>query len=285
LTPQPIGVVFKDEMFASARRSQTPSHGLTIVPIERIEAPSATQFQSAYLLPRRPVVIRGLSNDWPARSWTLDQLERDFGRFDVPVLPSRDGRVVVDPRRGLVRQQVRLGDYIAALRTGEEAGCLTARAEELPDGFGRAVHFPVYGQGAPWQVMKCWLLPSGTVSDLHFDLADNLHTVIFGRKRFTLVAPRESAGVYPNRLLSSIPNGCQVDIDHPDFERFPSLADVHPLVADLEPGDSLYIPRRWWHHGRTEVLSLSTNHWWARGPWAALVRSADLLKRARGISR
>ena len=258
---------------------------LTTLPIERIDAPSPAKFQAEYVRPGRPVVLRGLSEDWPARSWTLDHLAREFGTFNVPVLPARDGRVVVDPRLGLVRHPVTLGDYAAALRAGDDAGCLTARADELPEGFRRAVPLPVYCQGASWQVMKCWLLPPGTVSDLHFDLADNLHTVIFGSKRFTLVDPRERACVYPNSLLASIPNGCQVDIEHPDVERFPRLADVRPLVAELDPGDTVYIPRRWWHHGRTVKLSLSTNHWWARGAWAALVKSADLFKRARGISR
>ena len=263
-----------------------PRTQLIARPIERIDAPSPARFEAEYVRPRCPVVLRGVSEGWPARRWTLDQLACDFGTARVPVLPARTGKVVVDPRLGLVRHPMRLDDYVTALRSGtDDAGCLTARAEELPVDFRRAVPPPAYSQAAPWQVMKCWLLPAGTVSDLHFDLADNLHTLIFGRKRFTLVDPRESAGVYPNRLVASIPNGCQVDVEHPDFARFPRLADVHPMVAELEPGDTLYIPRRWWHHGRTLELSLSMNHWWARGAWAAVVKAADLFKRARGISR
>jgi lysine-specific demethylase 8 len=270
--------------------SATPTAGaprrqLTPRAIERIDAPAPERFQAEYVRPRRPVLLRGVSERWPARAWTLDHLAHRFASASVPVLPTRNGRVVVDPRRGLVRHDIAFGDYAAALRSGDTVECLTARADELPEEFERALPPPAYSQDAPWRVMKCWLLPAGTVSDLHFDLADNLHTVIFGAKRFTLVHPRQSAGVYPNRLVDSIPNGCQIDIEDPDFDRFPKLADVHPLVADLEPGDTLYIPRRWWHHGRTVELALSVNHWWARGPWSAVVKSADLFKRARGISR
>jgi oxalate decarboxylase/phosphoglucose isomerase-like protein (cupin superfamily) len=57
------------------------------------------------------------------------------------------------------------------------------------------------------------------------------------------------------------------------------------MVAELQAGDTIYIPRRWWHHVRTTAVSLSVNHWWARGTWATLVKSADLFKRMRGISR
>jgi lysine-specific demethylase 8 len=258
---------------------------LTTRPIEHIDPPSPARFQADYVRPRRPVVLRGLGEEWPARSWTLEHLERDFAGVSVPVLPTRSGRVVVDPQHGLVRHTIPFGEYAAAVRSGDSVECLTARADELPADFEHALPPPVYSRDAPWQVMKCWLLPTGTVSDLHFDLADNLHTVIFGTKRFTLVHPRESSCVYPNRLVDSIPNGCQVDIEQPDFERFPRLAGVHLLIAELEPGDTLYIPRRWWHHGRTVALALSVNHWWARGPWSGVVKAADLFKRARGISR
>jgi [protein]-arginine 3-hydroxylase / protease len=258
---------------------------LTSQAIDRIDAPSPSGFMSGYVKPRRAVVLRGLGQDWPVRRWTLDVLAGDFGALSVPVAQAHDGVVTVDPRRGVLRQPTLLRDYIAALQSGGRAAYLTARADELPDDFPRAAPRPRYCEGAPWHVSKFWLAGPGTVSAMHRDLADNLHSQVFGRKRFTLVDPRESACVYPNSLLASIPNGCRADIERPDLERFPRLAGVHLLVAELEPGDTLYIPRRWWHHARSVQLSFSVNHWWARGAWFALVKAADLFKRARGISR
>ena len=40
-----------------------------------------------------------------------------------------------------------------------------------------------------------------------------------------------------------------VDLDDPDFERFPKFREAlrHALVAELEPGDAIYIPALWWH--------------------------------------
>jgi hypothetical protein len=258
---------------------------LKVLPVERIDAPSPDRFLSEYVRPGRPVVLRGLMDEWPARHWTLDQLALDFGGAMVPVAPVRDGVVQADARRGVVRHPMRLGAYLGSLRAGSNPGYLTARSEELPPDLRRAVLLPEYCRGAPWQVMKLWLSSPGTVSAMHFDLADNLHTQVFGSKRFTLAHPRERACVYPNGWLSGIPNGCRVDIEHPDRTRFPLLGGVNLCGAELECGETLYIPRRWWHHVRTVRLSCSVNHWWARGAWGAVVKVGDLLKQARGISR
>ena len=82
-----------------------------------------------------------------------------------------------------------------------------------------------------------------------------------------------------------MPNGCRVDIENPDLARFPRLRGVETMVAELEPGDALYIPRRWWHHVRTLQESVSANYWWATGLRAAVVSGADWYKRLRGVSR
>lgn len=259
--------------------------GLTVLPIERINAPSAAAFLSEYVRPRRPVVLRGLTRDWPARKWSFAQLAQDFGALNVPVALVRDGVVMVDPRLGVVRHPTLLRDHLDSMCAGSNDGYLTARADEVPDEFRRAAPPPEYCLGAPWQVSKLWLSAPGIVSGLHRDLADNLHAQVLGSKRFTLVDPRQSAGVYPNSLLASIPNGCGVDVERPDFDRFPRLAAVQLNIVDLEPEETIYIPRRWWHHVRTLKASLSINHWWARGAWAAVVKAADLAKQARGISR
>jgi lysine-specific demethylase 8 len=258
---------------------------LSVATIERIDAPSSGELLTRYVQPRRPVVLQGISDAWPARQWTLDLLKREFGDVTVQVALTRAGSVIADPRRGLLHRRTLLRDYLASLESDDDAAYLMAPAEDLPEQMRHAVSTPPYCEGAAWVAAKFWLSRAGAVSAMHRDLADNLHTQIFGTKRFSLVDPGESAGVYPNGLLSSIPNGCQTNIEAPDFARFPRLAGVHLRVAELRPGDTIYIPRRWWHHVRTTAVSLSVNHWWARGAWATVVQSADLFKRLRGISR
>ena len=91
--------------------------------------------------------------------------------------------------------------------------------------------------------------------------------------------------MYPHHLFDSFPNGCRVDIENPDFAHFPKLEGVETMVAELEEGDAIYIPRRWWHHVRTLETTVSVNYWWADGTRWALVMAADAFKRLRGISR
>jgi ribosomal protein L16 Arg81 hydroxylase len=91
--------------------------------------------------------------------------------------------------------------------------------------------------------------------------------------------------VYPNSFFDGVPNGCSVDVEHPDYARFPRLREAEMFVAELDPGDVIYIPRGWWHHVRTLDLSIAVNFWWASGVRRLLVQAADCVKRVRRISR
>jgi ribosomal protein L16 Arg81 hydroxylase len=160
-----------------------------------------------------------------------------------------------------------------------------APMSELPEALRADAPPPAHLEGTTIQNAKLWIGATGFVSSLHRDLADNLHAQVSGRKRFTLVAPRQSACVYPNSFFDGVPNGCRVDIEHPDYPRFPRLREAEVFVAELGPGDVIYIPRGWWHHVRTLELSISVNFWWARGARRLLVQAADYVKRVRRISR
>jgi ribosomal protein L16 Arg81 hydroxylase len=142
-----------------------------------------------------------------------------------------------------------------------------------------------YCADAAWRNSNIWMGGPGTIARMHRDLADNLHIQVFGRKRFTLVAPAQSSMIYPNTLFDKFPNGCRSDIEQPDFDRFPKMRGVEPWIAELDPGDAIYIPRRWWHHVRTLAISMAVNYWWASGRHRFIVQAADYVKRIRGLSR
>jgi ribosomal protein L16 Arg81 hydroxylase len=54
----------------------------------------------------------------------------------------------------------------------------------------------------------------------------------------------------------------QVDAEAPDLARFPRFAHAQPWAATLDPGDVVYIPRRWWHHVRALSKATSVSLWW-----------------------
>jgi len=259
---------------------------LAVRDLPRIGAPSVATFRDSHVRPRRPVLVQGLVADWPAvRRWSLDYLTTAFGRTPITTARLEDGQVALDDTTGLIYEDMRLSEFIAALRAGARDRYLMSRLDTLPDDLRRDVPAPPYIAGALWQDAKLWISPTGTVSYTHRDLADNLHAQVCGRKRFTLIAPEHTAGLYPKTLLDSTPNGCHADIERPDFHRFPRLREVDTFVAELGPGDAIYIPRRWWHHVRTLEASVSVNFWWANGARSLLVLAGDYFKRLRGLNR
>ena len=101
----------------------------------------------------------------------------------------------------------------------------------------------------------------------HWDLPQNLAVTLSGTRRFTLFPPDQVANLYPGPLdltLAGQPTSL-VDIDAPDLARFPRYAQAyaHAEVADLGPGDALYVPSMWWHHVYSPPgFGAQINFWW-----------------------
>jgi hypothetical protein len=271
---------------AIAREEGTSRAAPAVRALPRVAGLSRDDFFARYVGARRPVVLTGLVRDWPARRrWSGDFFAAAYPDVLVTTARLADGVVVMDRRRGLIQGRERLGPFLAALGAGAHDRYMMAPLGELPQELRADAPPPAYLAGTTLQSAKLWIGSAGTVSGLHFDLADNLHAQVSGRKRFTLVDPRQSACVYPNSFFDGVPNGCRVDVERPDHARFPRLRDAELLVAELEPGDAIYVPRGWWHHVRTLELGIAVNFWWARGVRRLLVQAADYVKRVRRISR
>jgi hypothetical protein len=105
----------------------------------------------------------------------------------------------------------------------------------------------------------------------HYDLPDNIACVVMGHRRFTLFPPEQLANLYVGPLDFN-PAGqaiSMVDFHKPDFERYPRFAEAlrHAQVAEMEPGDALFIPSMWWHHVEAlDSFNVLVNYWWRQSP-------------------
>jgi hypothetical protein len=105
----------------------------------------------------------------------------------------------------------------------------------------------------------------------HHDLPDNIACVAVGHRRFTLFPPSELDNLYVGPL-DFTPAGqaiSLVDFAQPDFEKFPKFADAlkNAQVAELGPGDAIFIPSMWWHHIESlDSLNVLVNYWWRQSP-------------------
>ncbi len=105
----------------------------------------------------------------------------------------------------------------------------------------------------------------------HYDIPDNLACVAAGRRRFTLFPPEALENLYVGPL-DFTPAGqpvSMVDFSNPDLKRFPKFAKAmeSAQVAELGPGDAIFIPSMWWHRVESlDSFNVLVNYWWRQSP-------------------
>jgi hypothetical protein len=105
----------------------------------------------------------------------------------------------------------------------------------------------------------------------HQDLPDNLACVAAGRRRFTLFPPEQLSNLYIGPLEFTPANQpiSLVDFHRPDLVKFPRFAEAmaHAQVAELLPGDAIFMPSMWWHHIEgLDSFNVLINYWWRQSP-------------------
>ena len=53
------------------------------------------------------------------------------------------------------------------------------------------------------------------------------------------------------------------DVDEFDTELYPNLKFTNPLYFKLEKGQSIYIPKGWWHWIKSTTKSFAVNYWFS----------------------
>jgi len=135
--------------------------------------------------------------------------------------------------------------------------CPALRADlSVPDSWRKVL-------GKPTRT-NVWLGTHGTVTPCHWDSYDNILAQAQGAKRVILFSPHETPRLYADKSrggTSAQGNVSQVDVEAPDLAKFPEFGHARSVVAELGPGDALYIPRGWWHQVRALTPSCSVNFW------------------------
>ncbi len=119
-------------------------------------------------------------------------------------------------------------------------------------------------------VIRLWLGNQTRIA-AHYDIPDNIACVVAGKRRFTLFPPEQLENLYVGPL-DLTPAGqaiSLVDFQQPDFDRHPKFraALKQARLAELEPGDALFIPSMWWHHVEgLDSFNMLVNYWWQSVP-------------------
>lgn len=247
---------------------------------------------------REPFVVRGLVADWPlvaagrtsaraARAYLLDHArDRPFTVSIAP--PGHDGRLFYDADMAMNFRTGtgRLPDIFAGIDAAEEqdeARTVYLASIDIPAHFdGLDAANPV-DLGCRDPLKSIWI---GTRTRIaaHNDFPDNLACCAAGRRRFTLFPPDQFGNLYLGPI-DNTPAGravSMVDFDAPDLAAHPRFVEAmaHAQVAELEPGDALFIPSMWWHHVEgLDPFNILVNYWWRDTP-AWLGQPQDALNHA-----
>lgn len=237
----------------------------------------STPARETLLAGGNPAVLRGLAANWPAvRASDPGAYLRQFYcgvPLDVAIAPpDAEGRIFYTPGLtglGFRREALSLAALLARLVEGETS-TLAAQAIAVTEAFPGFIEQNRLDLLGPDVSPRIWIGNRVRVAT-HHDMASNIAVVMAGRRRFTLFPPDQVGNLYLGPFEFT-PAGTPVslwDPDTPDLARFPRAAEAmaNALVAELEPGDALYIPHMWWHHVRSlDPLSILVNYWWNDAP-------------------
>jgi hypothetical protein len=252
--------------------------------IAEFEEVSRERFEREIVPKGEPAVFRGLVADWPVvrAAANGDEALADFLRgaasdepfeawFGAPEIHGRFG--YADDFTGFNHER-KLASVDQLLEL-----LLRQRGHEKPysmyvGGLSVRRHLPGLLPTIPVSVLdvskatliSLWL-GNRTRTAAHWDLPQNLACVVAGRRRFTLFPTDQIANLYVGPLdftLAGQPISL-VDIESPDLEHHPrfTAALEAAQIAELGPGDALYIPSLWWHAvASLDEVGAMVNFWW-----------------------
>lgn len=254
------------------------------------------RFEAEVLPAYEPVVLRGLVSDWPlvaagreGLAATLQYLAGyDAGKPVDALLarpdalrhfsygPDLAGFNFMRDRRPLAALFEQFWRYSHFAEPPSLAVQSALIAEALP-GLEAANPLPLLdAHVAP----RLWMGNRGT-TPAHFDSSHNIACVVAGRRRFTLLPPQSAPDLYlgpPDHAPTSAPMTVAA-LHAPDFERFPRLRQAleAALVAELAPGDAIYMPPLWFHQVESlgPQLNALVNYWWRPEPRPGRVDDAQ----------
>ena len=217
-------------------------------PITEIETITKAEFVQQYYKPQRPVLIKGLTKDWPAYSkWNLEYIQSLAGDQMVPLynnVPTKGHKKSVVPAK-----EMKLYDYLELLKAGPtDLRMFFYNVLQKMPALVNDFEYPDIGLPFFKKLPVMFFGSKGGKVLAHYDmdLADLLHVHFHGTKKVTLFGPEQAKYLY--KVPYTVHNLESIDMDHPDFETYPALRDAEGISVTMKHGDALYMPSGYWHY-------------------------------------
>lgn len=217
--------------------------------IDRVDGITREEFQEKYMKPQKPVIIKHFYGEESPiyTKWTFDYFKKELGHVDVGVYDVEGEERKDDRSYKGANNFMKFGDYIDLVTTQPTSKRLFLfnvfkHKKDLMNDF----EFPDVADKVFKFLPLAFFGGQGAVTRIHRDM-DNSNvflTELVGKKRVVLFDPKYS------KLLYQYPFGTHtsIDINNPDYDRYPGLKKVVGHDSIIEAGDTLFMPSGWWHH-------------------------------------
>jgi len=254
--------------------------------VEEVKRANPGRPGNEVLTSTQPLLLRDFVSDWPfvkagiqSMDAAIDYLGRFYENATVGAFfgaPDVEGRVFYNEDMSgfnYERAMLKLDEFLGKIQEHAEdqdspalyIGSTTV--DTCLPGF-RTDNDIDFGEIKP--LASIWM-GNRTRIAAHYDLPDNLACNVIGRRRFILFPPEELENLYAGPI-DFTPAGqtiSLVDFHQPDLEKYPKFnaALENAQVAELGPGDAIFIPSMWWHHVEAlDSFNVLINYWWRQSP-------------------
>jgi len=250
--------------------------------VTTLDSITREQFDAEIRPAGKPVILRGLVNDWPAvragkeshqkMGDYLKRLDNKTPAITFVAPADVKGRYFYNADMtgfNFDRRSIPLTASIDKLLSQVEAPdplCVYAGASSSTDilpSFGKDNPMPLVDTSVPPLV---WIGNAARIAP-HFDSSENIACSVAGSRKFLIFPPEQVSNLYVGPIEhnmagqpASLVDPRAINLEtHPKFEE----AMTSAFVAELEPGDALYLPALWWHYVESsEPLNVLVNYWW-----------------------
>jgi len=215
-------------------------------PIDIIEDIDLRHFEENYLIPQKPVILRGLLKGTKAYDeWNFEYFKRVAGDLTIGVFENREEDL--DKTMKVPHRKMKFADYLDLIATTPtdlriHLWNIFKDCPQLMDDFEFPPINTTFLKGFPYMFFG----GQGSVARMHqdIDMSNVFLTQFEGKRRVVLFAPEYSHLLY--RYPLNVHTG--VNVVKPDYERFPGLNYVKGYECEIKHGDTLFMPGEYWHY-------------------------------------
>ncbi len=229
--------------------------GQLFSPLRRVQSISVEDFESQFAFTQVPLVIEGMSADWPARSlWSTISLKNSYGNHVVKVFRSSDESEIT----------MRLADYIDYMGDTEDEYPYYLKNWVFLDDFPvMRKHYKILPHFRNWldslpeesNPKFSWIFigPRNSFSHLHLDVfLTNAWNILIEGSKLWLFFP-------PNNGLNF--HNLQFDPLFPGYF-FPNTKGLKGFYVVQKPGEIIFTPGSWYHqvYNLKNTVALTENY-------------------------